>query len=208
MLTRKILFGLVVAFLACSTTLVAQDVEKAGKKKKDPTKRTTAALMRSFKKANLNDEQQASAKAIVEKHLESYLEARKATTELLTKEKIALQKEAIKKGKADGLKGKELAAAGLAATGLTEAELAGYAEAKKKVASISKTVQTEILALLTDEQKAAMPAKGKKAKGGDDAKMKKEKKAKKGKKKDKKKDDAEESTLSAQAVSLTLPNMT
>ncbi len=196
MLTKKILFGLLVTFLACTTTLVAQDVDGAGgKKKRDPAKLTAALWMKSYQKASLTEQQQASAKAIVEKHLESYLEAKKTWGQLLTKEQIGLQKAAMKQGKADGLKGKELAAASLAATGLTEADLATYTEAKMKGASISKTVQTEILALLTDEQKAMLPAKGKGKKGKGDSEEKKKGKQK-GKKKGKKKDATEESALS------------
>ena len=99
--------------------------------------------------------------------MESYLAAKKAADELLTEDQMALEKAAIKKGRADGLKGKELDAAGLAAIGLTEAQQVSYVEAKTNLSSISKTVQTEILALLTDEQKATLPKKmqGKKKKG-------------------------------------------
>ena len=165
MLMKKIVFGLVVMFLASATTLTAQD---AVKKEKSPTQKATAKLMKSFKKAKLTDEQKTSAKAVVGKHMELYLAAKKAADELLTEDQMALEKAAMKKGRADGLKGKELDAAGLAAIGLTEAQQAGYVEAKAKLSSISKTVKTEILALLTDDQIAALPKKvrGKKKKGG------------------------------------------
>ena len=189
MLMKKIVFGLVVMFLASATTLMAQDADDAVKKEKSPTKKATAKLMKSFKKANLTAEQKASAKVIVGKHVESYLAAKKAADELLTEDQMALEKAAIKKGRADGLKGKELDAAGLAAIGLTEAQQVSYVEAKTNLSSISKTVQTEILALLTDEQKAALPKqiKGKKNKGD----KKKKKKGKKGKKKKDKEEDVE-----------------
>ena len=70
MLMKKIVFGLMVMFLASTTTLMAQDADKVVKKKKSPTKKATAKLMKSFKKANLTDEQKANAKAIVGKHVE------------------------------------------------------------------------------------------------------------------------------------------
>ena len=186
MLMKKIVFGLVVMFLASATTLTAQD---AVKKEKSPTKKATAKLMKSFKKAKLTDEQKTSAKAIVGKHMELYLAAKKAADELLTEDQMALEKAAMKKGRTDGLKGKELDAVGLAAIGLTDAKKASYVEAKKNLNSISRTVQTEILALLTDEQKAALPKqiKGKKNKGD----KKKKKKGKKGKKKKDKEEDVE-----------------
>ena len=189
MLMKKIVFGLVVMCLACTATLVAQDVDEAVKKKKSPAKKATAKLMKSFKKANLTDEQKADAKAIVGKHLEAYMAAKKAADDLLTEDQITLEKAAMKKGRTDGLKGKELDAVGLAAMGLSEAQQASYVEANKNLKSISKTVQTEILALLTDEQKAALPKqiKGKKNKGD----KKKKKKGKKGKKKKDKEEDVE-----------------
>ena len=185
MLVKKIVFGLVVMFLACTPTLVAQDTDDVVKKEKSPTKKATAKLMKSFKKANLTSEQKASAKVIIGKHVESYLAAKKAAEELLTEDQLALEKAAMKKGRTDGLKGKELNAAGLAAIGLTEVQQTSYVEAKTKLSSIAKTVQTEILALLTDEQRAALPKKvrGKKNKGG-------KKKKKKGKK-DKDEEDVE-----------------
>ena len=182
MLMKKVMFGLVILFLASTTTLMAQDSGEAVKKEKSPTRKVTAKLLKSFKKANLTADQKASAKAIVGKHLESYMAAKKAADELLTEDQMALEKAAMKKGRTDGLKGKELNAAGLAAIGLSEAQQASYVEAKMKLSSISKTVQTEILALLTDEQKATLPKKmqGKKKKGN-----KKNKDGKKKKKKDK-----------------------
>ena len=184
MLMKKIVFGLVVLFLASTTTLMAQDVDEAVKKQKSPAKKATAGMLKPFKKAKLTDEQKASAKEIVGKHLEAYLAAKKVANELLTEDQIALEKAAVKKGRADGLKRKELAAVGLAAMGLTETQKASYVEAKKNVKSISKTVQTEIVALLSDEQKATLSGKikGKKKKG--------KKKKRKGKK-DKQEEDLE-----------------
>ena len=185
---KKIVFGLVIMFFASTTTLMAQDAGEAVEKKKIPNKKVTAKLMRSFKKANLTDDQKASAKAIVGKHLESYMAAKKAVDELLTKDQMALGKAAMKKGRTDGLKGKELDAASLAAIGLSEAQQASYVEAKMKLSSINKTVQTEIVALLTDEQKATLPKKmrGKTKKGN-----KKNKDGKKKGKDNKKNEDAE-----------------
>ena len=48
MLMKKIVFGLVVMFLASATTLMAQDADDAVKKEKSPTKKATAKLMKSF----------------------------------------------------------------------------------------------------------------------------------------------------------------
>lgn len=189
MLTRKFLFGLAIALLS-TTSLVAQDDMKA-KKALDRVKKTlTANVMKSFAKVELTDEQKAQATAVVDKHVDKFAAAKKAQDSVLTKDHMASRKAALEKAMADGVKKKDAHAAANEAMGLTEEQKASYAEAKKKANSVVASIRTEIVALLTDEQKAAMPSKGK-GKG----------KGKKGKKKT-------EETSATQAVSLKLPNMT
>ena len=191
MLTRKALFGLAIALLA-SNSLVAQDDDMKAKKALDRVKKSlTANVMKTFAKVELTDEQKTQATAVVDKHIESYVEARKAQESLLTKDHIAKRKAALEKAKEDGVKKKEAYAAANEAMGLTEEEKTKYDESKKKTNSIVANVRTEITALLTDEQKAAMPAKGKKGKKGKGKKAMKDAKA-----------------TDSQAVSLKLPNMT
>jgi len=193
MLTRKALFGLAIALLATSS-LVAQDNEMKAKKALERVKKTTTdKLMKMFAKAELTDEQKTQATAVVDKHIGSYVEARKAQESLLTEDHIAKRKAAMEKAKTDGLKKKEAYTAAFEAMGLTEEEKSKYDESKKKTSSVVATMRSEVEALLTDEQKAAMPKKGKKSKG------------KKGKDKKEMKDT---NATATQAVSLKLPNMT
>lgn len=186
MLSKKILFSFVIAFFAISTTLVAQDADGSTMKKGKPAKKATTKILKMFAKAELTDQQKTSAKAIIEKHIASYLEAKETMGTLLPKDQMELRRAAFKKGKAEGLKKEELAAASLAATTLTEAERASYTEAKNKLESISSTIRTEIEGLLSEEQKAALPSmkKGKK----------KKKRGKGKKKKNKSQDDTEDET--------------
>lgn len=188
MLSKKILFSFVIAFFAMSTTLVAQDADGSTKKKVKSAEKTTAKILKMFAKAELTDQQKTSAKAIIEKHIASYLEAKETMGTLLPKDQMELQRAAFKKGKAEGLKKEELAAASLAATTLTEAERASYTEAKNKLESISSTIRTEIEGLLSEEQKAALPP----MKKGN--KKKKKKRGKGKKKKNKSQDDTEDET--------------
>ena len=191
MLTRKALFGLAIALLATSS-LVAQDDDMKAKKAFDRVKKTTTdKLMKMFAKAELTDEQKTQATAVVDKHIQSYVDARKAQESLLTEDHIAKRKAAMEKAKTDGLKKKEAYTAAFEAMGLSEEEKSKYDESKKKTSSVVATMRSEIEALLTDEQKAALPKKGKKGKKG------------KGKK------EMEDTKATAtQAVSLKLPNMT
>lgn len=184
---RKVLFGLAIALFATSS-LVAQDVDKKAKKALErATKNATNQMMRQFEKANLTDDQKSKASAIVEKHVKKLNEARKEQEALLSDEQKAKRKEASEKAKADGKKGQAMFKAGFEAMGLSGDTLTKFNECKKKITGVNGQIKKEITALLTDEQKAAMPKKGKgKGKG---------KGAKKGKGKN-------------QTVSLKLPNMT
>jgi hypothetical protein len=173
----KVLFSLTLA-LVIAATCTAQDAAKKadGKDKKAmerAVKNTTSQMMKTFAKANLTEEQQAKAKAVIEKHIGSLIEARKAQDALLTDDQKKARTEAMAKAKEDGTKGPKLAAVGTKAMGLTGEDLEKYNAAKKKVNDASAQIKDAIMALLTDEQKAAMPKpkaggkKGKKKKDGD-----------------------------------------
>jgi len=183
MRTRKILFGLAIAILA-TNSLVAQDDMSAEKALARATETTTAQMMKTFARAELTEEQQASAVTIIENHIASLVAAKDAQAATLTEEQIAKKRAAWDQGKADGLKGKKLYAAANDAMGLTEEQQAVYDAAKEKIKTVNTTIRTEIRALLTEEQVAAMPVKA-------------------GKKRAKK---TAQST--PQTVSLKLPNMT
>lgn len=188
---RKILFGLAIALFA-TTSLVAQDVDKKAKKAIErATKNVTNQMMKHFAKAELTDDQKTKATAVVEKHVKSYMEAKKAQDDLLTADQKTKRKTAMAKLKEEGVKKQELYKKAHAAMELNEETQKKFDAAKKKVNGISTGMKNEITALLTDEQKAAMPKKGK-GKG-------------KGKKK---KNNGDKAQKGDQTVSLKLPNMT
>lgn len=183
----RVLFSLALAFVV-TATCVAQDADKKkGKKATDRAiKNTTSQMMKAFAKVELTEEQQAKAKAIIEKHIGSLIEARKAQDGILTDDQKKARTEAIAKAKEDGTKGAKLAAVGTKAMGLSKEDAKKYSDAKKKVTATTAKIKGAIMELLTDEQKAAMPKRGK------------------GKKGKKKKDGADKT----QTVSLKLPGMT
>ena len=184
----RVLFSLMLAFVVTASCMAQDADKKKGKKGADRAlKNTTAQMMKTFAKANLTEEQQAKAKAVIEKHISGLMEARKAQDSLLTDDQKKARTEAVAKAKADGAKGPKLNAVGTKAMGLSKEEAKKYNDAKKKVAAASAKIKSAIMELLTDEQKAAMP------------------KRKAGGKKGKKKKDGADKT---QAVSLKLPGMT
>ena len=191
----KVWFSLALAVMMAATC-VAQDTDKkkdqkADKAKARAIKNTTAQMMKAFSKANLTDEQKEKATAIVEKHIASLIDARKAQDALLTDEQKKSRTEAVAKAKEDGTKGNKLNVIGTKAMGLSKEKMKEYNAAKKKVNGVTAKMREAITALLTDEQKAAMPKKG----------------ARKGKKKKADGDGAEKGADKTQTVSLKLPGM-
>ena len=197
----KVFFSLALALIV-TATCVAQDAEKKVTDKKQDAKAdkadkateraiktTTAQMMKTFKKANLTDEQKEKAAAVVKKHIGSLMEARKAQAALLTDEQKKSRTEAMAKAKEEGTKGNKLNVVGTKAMEMSEEQTKKYNAAKRKVNQATKKMKEAITALLTDEQKALMPKRG----------------GKRGKLKEEKADDKDADTT--QTVSLKLPGM-
>ena len=166
---QKLLFSLTLAFLVASNCMAQDETKTANPKAKKATARavksTTEQMMKAFDPAKLTAEQKEKAKAIIEKLVPAVVEARNAQNSLLTDEQKAKRKEAFAKAKESGAKGRN-AGASLKAMGLSDDELKKYNAAAKKVTDANGKIKTAIMALLTDEQKASMPApRGKKGKG-------------------------------------------
>ena len=176
----KVLLSLTLA-LVVSVTCFAQDNDKKAKKANErAVKNTTTQMMKFFAKANLTDEQKEKATAVITKHVGDLMAARKAQDSMLTAEQKKARTEAIAKAKKDGAKGGKLAAVGTKALGLSEEDMKKYNAAKKKVNDINMKMREAIMAMLSDEQKAALPKRGGAKKG---AKKGGKKGGKKGKKK-------------------------
>lgn len=187
-----------VALMMCfASVAVAQDDAKKGNdnKKARAAGSANSFIMKAFKSVEMTDEQKKKAQAILAKYDGEMKDARKAVSSVLSKEENKAKNDARKEAVKAGLKGKEMTDAVEKAMGLSEEKMAKYVEALKKPAAVTKKVKDEIMALLTDEQKAKMPTP-KKGKGKGKGKTK-------GKGKKQPKGDG-----NLQTVSLKLPNMT
>ncbi len=157
------------AFVATSS--FADDAPKkkkgadGGKGKGSPA---LAQVMKALEAANLTDEQKGKIKELAAKMKEA---TKSLADEGLTEELIKKRGELMKAAREAGKKGKDLADA--AKEGLSEAEVAVLNKEMQAQGKFHK----EVLALLTDEQKAALPERTMKAWSGPE-------KGKGGKKKD------------------------
>ncbi len=118
---------------------------EGGKGKGNPV---LTQAMKALEAANLTDEQKGKVKELAAKMME---ETKALAGEGLTAELTKKRGELMKAAREAGKKGKDLAAA--ANEGLSEAELAVV----KKETQIQGKFRKAVLALLTDEQKAALP---------------------------------------------------
>ncbi len=194
MTKSRFVLSLVLALCIATVASAQDETKKKNKKKKgDPAAKLVTSLtkqmMKTFDAVSLTDEQKEKATAIIKEHAPSFSEAKKAVDTLLSDEQKTARSDAQKKARADGIKGKEAAKALQAALKMSDEDLAAFKEASKKPQAVNSKIRKAIAALLTDEQKALMPQKGK-GKG-------------KGKKKM-----AEVADTGVQTVSLKLPNMT
>ncbi|MDP6444201.1 MAG: hypothetical protein QGG36_30680 [Pirellulaceae bacterium] len=147
--------------------VIAAPVSAADDKKKKKRSRNTAAaqIKKRLAKAELTEEQQKKVDEIVAKHSPKLQEANKVVADLIgpdaRKKRAAAQKSAREAGK----KGKELQAAVLAALGLDDEKLAAYKKAQAAAGQLRATLNKEVNAVLTAEQREKIGIKTRK--GGD-----------------------------------------
>ncbi len=169
--------GLIAAVLLCSVANAEDNATK--KRKKNAGRQNVAAMvMKQLQEVELTAEQKKEIQAMAKESAEEIMKIRKdagITAEVL-KNRAAAQKELRESGK----KGAELMEAVNQKAGLTEDQAA----ALKKVNAARQGLMKKAVALLTEEQKAKLPARVKRAglakeKGqrGGQAKGKKGKKA-------------------------------
>ncbi len=165
---HRVLFTMVLGLIVTANCF-AQDDARAKKQKAKALKSSTKQIMRQFKAAELTDEQKEKATAIIEKHIDSVIEARKASEGLLSDEQKEKRKAGIAAAKEEGLKGNKATNAGIAAMGLSEEKLKEFKQSRNKVKAANAKISAAIKELLTEEQIAALPKKGKRKKMKDAA---------------------------------------
>lgn len=160
----------------------AQDQEK--KRKKRAGGRDATQLLAPFKDLDLSEEQQTKMKQIAEKFAAPLQELRQKAMGAVSPETLKARREAGRKARAEGLKGKELQEAIDKAASIGEEAAAQMKEMREKMASMQKEMREAMLAVLTDEQRAKLPQRGPRAGGERKGKKKGENQGKnKGKKK-------------------------
>lgn len=169
----QVTLALTIAFATLAPSF-AQDAVKKGKKGKGKKERSpSAAVMQLIKGVELTAEQKPKVEALAKEWGPKLQATFKKRTDLLTAEQKKAQNDARKAGVKDGKKGKDLQKLVTAAVSLTEEQKTKMATASKAHNELRTSVLKKISELLTDEQKAKIPALNKKAKGAGKKKKKK-----------------------------------
>jgi Spy/CpxP family protein refolding chaperone len=155
-----ILFAVAI-FCVAAIDSDAQEKKKGQGKKAakgpDPVGKMVAGL-------DLTAEQQAKIDEIRKEYRPKLAEIQKRRNVIMTAERRKTEKEAKQAAKDAGKKGKKAKADVDAALGLSAAESEALGDIEKERQALLAKINTDVRALLTDEQKAKLPEKGKKKK--------------------------------------------
>ncbi len=147
--------------LAADTKKPAKGEKKPAAEKKAPKK--AQSVVRLPKGLELTTEQKAVVAQLDEKFGPRIAELRARQAKVISADQLKSRNEAMKKAREDGKKGKELQAAADAAAPITEAQKAEMETIRTDMAAVQGEIKTALLAVLTEEQKAAFgPQKGEK----------------------------------------------
>ena len=120
-----------------------------------------AKVLRFLKKVTLTTEQQTKVDSLKSEYKPKVSEGLKKVDAVLTPQQKQDKQAARQKAKADGLKGKPAKAAVDAAVNLTTDQQTHMSRAKQDLKAVEKELRQKARALLTPEQIALLPAKGK-----------------------------------------------
>lgn len=160
---KSFLRSLAVATVVCGLVSTVVAAPKGGKKGAAKPAATPAAMYKLPETVSLTDDQKPKLEAINKEFLPKFQALSKKGNDLLTKEQKQARRAAQKAGKDAGKKQKEITADVQAAMKLTAEQKKSLDEVKAETTKLKSDMETKVLALLTDDQKAQVEAAKKKA---------------------------------------------
>lgn len=163
----KLLLTVLIALLTASTCFAqTENVEvskEAMKAKKKAVKLMTKRMGRVFKPAQLTDDQQGKMGEIIDANIESFTSTDKAIKDFYEPGEEGKIKAAFQKAREMDVKWTEKFKLIQTELGMTDERWKEFRKLDKAAKDALAKIKMEISNLLTDEQKAAMPAKSKQA---------------------------------------------
>lgn len=162
---KSLLRSLTVYAVVCGVALpLLAAPEDGGKKKNAKPAAIPAAMYKLPETITPTEEQKAKIEAMNKEYAPKFRALAKKGSDALTAEQRSARREAMQKGKEAGKKGKELQSQVEAAMKLTDAQKEQLAKVKEETMKLRQEMEGKVVALLTPEQKAELPKKGKKGK--------------------------------------------
>jgi hypothetical protein len=159
---RTALRSLTAAALTFGFALSLPAIEEGTKNEAKPAAEP-AAMYKLPGTVTLTDEQKAKLDEIKKEYTPKFRELAKKSDAVLTKEQKKARRDAQKAGKEAGKKQKEIQADVSAAMNLTDDQKKQRAEIKEQTDALKAEMESKVVALLTDDQKAQVEAAKKKA---------------------------------------------
>ena len=149
---RRTIIGMALPAVAMSSQVMAQEGKKKQSKRGQRIQAITQ-LKGKLAEIDLTEEQSKKVEEIIAKHKEALTATAAKRRELVNADANKKMAEARKAAQAEGKKGKDLQAAVMAASGLSEEDqkkLAGISQETQKVAAVMKQ---EVAKILSEEQR-------------------------------------------------------
>ena len=159
---RSLTVFAVVCGLALPLAAAPKEGKENGKKKTDKAAAAPAAMYKLPETIKLTDEQKTKLAAINKEYTPKFQALAKKTSEILTKEQMKARREATKEARDAGKKPKEVQEAVAAAMKLSDEQKTQMDKVKAEQTKLRTEMEGKVVALLTPEQKAELPKKGKK----------------------------------------------
>ena len=151
-------------FVVAAVALSLSAADKESKKEERKKKRQGQAAERLFQlpaSIELTAEQQEKVDKLKNEYTPKLAEAQKKINAIVTADQRKAQQEAVKEARQSGKKNREAEEAGMAALKLSGEDRPKYEEARREMQQLQNQARAEIRALLTPEQQAELPRKGK-----------------------------------------------
>ena len=149
---RRTIIGMALLAVAMSSQVMAQEGKKKQSKRGQRIQAITQ-LKGKLAEIDLTEEQSKKVEEIIAKHKEDLTATAANRRELVNADANKKMAEARKAAQAEGKKGKDLQAAVMAASGLSEEDQKKLAEISQETQKVAAVMKQEVAKILSEEQR-------------------------------------------------------
>lgn len=149
---RRTIIGMALLAVAMSSQVMAQEGKKKQSKRGQRIQAITQ-LKGKLAEIDLTEEQSKKVEEIIAKHKEALTATAAKRRELVNADANKKMAEARKAAQAEGKKGKDLQAAVMAASGLSEEDQKKLAEISQETQKVAAVMKQEVAKILSEEQR-------------------------------------------------------